>query len=226
MELKPFKYDILFSANVGSHIWRMNHEKSDFDIYSIFTFPSEDILLGRKTKNVFRQYGDVDEQLLEIGHFIKLLKECNINAVWTMLSPIVVNDPYGMYKELRYIVERNLSQLVYNSLNGLARSNIKKFIKKADRESAKYKKKLNIVARTLNFGIKLLRNCEYDFEPYSVEKEEDLNDLLVELERAKNFSCLPEKPNYPEEYNKWLLKIRFNNILTEELKRYAIHKRS
>lgn len=224
MELQPFKYRILFSANVGSHMWKMDHEKSDFDVLSVFVFPTEDILLGKKPNNKSRKYGNIDEQLMEVGHFIEQLKKCNINAIWCMLSPTEVFDPCGLYKELRYIVERNLSQLVFNSLNGLARSNMKKFVDKADHESAKYKKKSNIIARTLNFGIKLLRYAEYDFNPYHVDKEEDLHDMLLELERAKNFSCLPEKPNFPEEYDKFLLNIRYNNILINELKKYNTNK--
>ena len=80
----------------------------------------------------------------------------NVNYLWCVMSPIIVSSHRSSLKELRQIVVKNLVKNCYNSIRGMAKHNIYHFIEKGDMDSLLFKKKLNVIGRTLNFGINLL----------------------------------------------------------------------
>ena len=62
-------YEIAFSTNVGSHMWKMNHENSDTDVFECYFLPTREILMGRLPNSHFSQDKEnkVDTQVQEIS---------------------------------------------------------------------------------------------------------------------------------------------------------------
>ncbi|TFF90328.1 MAG: hypothetical protein EU548_03570 [Promethearchaeota archaeon] len=206
----------LFCTNVGSHIWKMNHKNSDIDLVSVYMMDSKNFLLGKQVRGKQKKDGDIDLVIYEIGHVIHHLLKGNCNFLWCVMSPIVVRKYRNALNELREVVANNLAKNCYNSINGLAKHNIYHYIEKGDRQSLLHKKKLNVIGRTLKFGINLLTWGKCMFQKVDIENEEELYLLKEQLNKAYMYSTLPEKPN-KEPFEKYLIRWRLKKMREDEM---------
>lgn len=216
----------LFTTVIGSHMWGMEHPDSDLDYAIIYIADSKDILLGKHIRGKQVQDDFVDRTYYELGHFISNLLKGNCNFMWAVMSPIIEYEYKTSLRELREITSRNLAKNCYNSISGLAKHNIYHFItgerhdktpkREIDRESLLYKKKLNVIGRTLKFGINLLTWEKCLFEKVNIKNEEELWDLKNKLNEAYKNSTLPEKPD-KEPFEKYLVKWRLHKMKKEGL---------
>jgi len=85
-----------------------------------------------------------------------------------------------------------------------------------DPKSNIYKKKLNVIGRTLQFGINLLVWGKCMFEKVDIKKPEELWELKNQLNGAYKNSHLPEKPD-PGPFEKYLIKWRLHKLQKDGL---------
>ena len=228
---------VLFRTIVGSHMWGQHHSESDTDLFKCYVFDSRSFLLGnRHDGGHHSEDKEKNEETTsyEIGHVIRQLQKGNVNFLWGVMSPKVAlfntNINPNVW-DLRKIVLDNLSKNYVHSIRGFAMHNLKHWFglkvnkvlcmdgftryyvekKKEPRllpKDKKYYKILNTCARTLDFGIKLLRDGKVDFEnPMGAVRPYNILHLLDKLEIAYEGSKLPERPN-KESFEDFLLDIR------------------
>jgi len=227
---------ILFRTIVGSHMWGQHHSQSDTDYFECYVVDTRSILLGDRYNRGKKTKGDNwEKDSFEIGHVIEMLLKGNVNFLWGVMSPkidlVTTNIDPNMW-DLRKIVRDNLSKATMHSIKGFAVHNLwhwfglkvdkevnhitgetRFFVKdtkppRLNKTDKKYWKILNTCARTLDFGIKLLRNGVLDFDnPKGAKHPNAILSLLGELETAYKESNLPEKPD-PEPFEKFLISIR------------------
>ena len=205
----------LFRTNIGSHMWKMNHEGSDEDIGIVYMMDSRDLLLGKYPKG--KQQHDVNNQDLvyyELSTVIEQLLKGNVNFLWLTMSPVIVSEYRNALKELREVVATNLSKQSYHSIAGIAKHNIYHFIQKGDRDSAIYKKKLNLIGRTLKFGINLLTWGKCMYQKVDIQNEAELLELKTQLDQSYQSSTLPETPD-PKPFEQYLIRWRLKYLQQE-----------
>ena len=218
-------------------MWNQQHESSDTDYFKVYIFDSRSFLLGnRHDGGHHSEDKEKNKEVVsyEIGHVIRELQKGNVNFLWGVLSSKLVFAK-NEYWELRNIILNNLSKNYVHSIRGFAMHNLwhwyglkldKKinidnetvyYIKKTKEArlasgKKKYWKILNTCARTIDFGIKLLRNSEINFtDSRSATNTQEIISMLGELEQAYKESELPKKPN-PEQFETFLLNLRLDNL--------------
>ena len=211
----------LFETIIGSHIWQMNHEQSDTDIFRCTLADTKDILLGKEPKNEFTRFDKIDLQISELSTVINQLKVCNFNYLVAVHSPIVRFSNYNILEKLKDISERGISKQAYDSIHGLALQNYKKYIESGIDNSPK---RCAVINRTLMFGIKLLLYGKLEFTPVDLKSANSgkLQVLMSELDNAKTISPLPDKcpQDIAYEYDEFLLRIRENDIIRRHFDKY------
>jgi len=216
----------LFTTIVGSHMWGMERSDSDIDYATIYVANSKDILLNKQIRGKQIQNDKVDETYYELGHFISNLLKGNVNFLWAVMSPLVENEYKTSLRELREITSINIAKNCFYSINGLAKHNIYHFItgtkkwtsknREIDRESLLYKKKLNVIGRTLKFGINLLTWEKCLFEKVNIETEDELWELKNQLTEAYKNSMLKEEPD-KKSFETYVIKWRLHKMKKEGL---------
>lgn len=201
----------LFKSIVGSHMWGMNRPDSDIDYNTVWLAPSVDILLGKQIKGKFVQENKIDTTYYELGDVVNQLIKGNVNYIWMVASPVVEFEHDSSKRALYQIFVENMSKAPYHSIMGMSKHNLYHFIERGDRESALYKKKLNVIGRTLQFGINMLLYEKILFEKTQIKTREELDLLVIRLNEAYKGSILPENPN-PEPFHKYLLKWRMYDL--------------
>jgi hypothetical protein len=188
----------------------MNHEGSDYDYFICYVASSKDILLGTKnaTKSEFINYDekDVDESWHEIGTLVDGL----IDGNWNYLLGVLAIKIYGGedYEWLLDFVKNHPAKNFYHAINGMALQNYKKYIVNGKDASPERIKK---IVRTIEFGIKYLKDGTIDFRPGIETTPEGILKDLDDLEKAYDSSSLPL--SIPEkELKEWMLKIRLKNL--------------
>ena len=206
--------NILFKTNVGSHMWGMNHAKSDVDIINVYQQDTKEILSGypidiaRPPKTVEHDGKEYDHQFMEIGHLINLLLKGNPNAIWAVTSPIIIQDSQ-ILEDLKGIVHSNLSKASYMPIRGMAKS---QYLDQEKRKGAKNltnpNKAFKATLRTLAFGIELLNTGRLKYLPiqYNV-MDAEIAAAFLTLDNAYASSKLPEKPN-EQVFRQFLYEIR------------------
>jgi predicted nucleotidyltransferase len=221
--LKLHHKQSLFVSNVGSHMWQMNHSKSDIDLFNCFKYDNYSILSGIKKPKSF-QYNDtpewewkyhatrVDEVQHEIGILIQQLLKSNVNFLWGVMSPIPIScHPHFQLKRLQTIIKDNLSKQVYHSIHGLAVHNFKHYLNDAFpplEKDEKLMKKARIIMRTLNFGINLLLEEEFLFESIGYTTKDIIENMIDALDTAFFESNLPAKIPNPDQFYDFLYDTR------------------
>ena len=232
----------LFKTNIGSHMWKMNHENSDIDIAVIYLMDSRDWMLGKIPKGKQIQTGEYDYTYYELEHVINHLLKGNCNYLWAVMSPLIDYGYRTAIRDLRQIVSTNLAKNCFFSINGLSKHNIYHYITgektteidigylterkmsrktkapiyEIDTNSKIYKKKLNVIGRTILFGINLLVWGKCMFEKVNVENVEDLWALKNKLNESFKNSHLPEKPD-PKPFEDYLIKWRIKKMKMDGL---------
>lgn len=203
---KPYK--ILFETVIGSHAWKMNTLDSDLDVFKCYISSTRDILLGAIPKNYFESGDKIDVQTGEIGRVVEGLIKNNFNYLIAVHSPIVRSD-CGILNSLRTLSIMNLSKQAYNSIHGLATQNYRKYIEGNPNVSQKH---CDTIARSLHFGITLLREGKIVFAPSFGNTPETIKSLLDDLDKAKDESVLPNKAEHTKELEDFLVQIRIKNL--------------
>jgi len=209
------EHPILWSTEVGSKMWRMDHAGSDSDVFSAYQVPTVDILSGRNAGNgahfSHRPEIGVDIQNHEVGLWIARLIEGNVNYVWGVLSPIVIKDSDDL-RRLYHIVRSQASKKTIDSIVGLANSSVRDGRKHPQRLT----KRLGIAIRTLRFGVAWLEG-RFDplelFQPVAPEERtsETLLDAYTAIPGAEARSTLPGRPD-PEPFRSYLLDLRLRDL--------------
>ncbi len=204
---------------VGSHMWKMDRPDSDIDYFIIYLEDTRNVFLKRfpKKKAVHNLETNEDFAYHELGFVVEGLKKYNTNLLWGVMSPLKPEfEKNNAIKQLQQIVKRNLTKHIYRSVHGMVKNMVKDVITNGDRESALYKKKLNIAGRTLKFGINILTHNIFLFESVDIKSKEELDVLTRELNDAYNTTTLPEIPANIKEYDDFLVKWRLKALKEEE----------
>lgn len=212
---------ILYISCVGSHMWGMESKESDIDLVMIYIVPTKRILRGEKFPATIRQEmaargGEIYDTLgWEIGHLIDLLIKGNVNAIWYATSPLVIM-PSALQEELSAIVQANLCRESYHSIKGMAESQIKSETGQLKLSGAGLVKRpgkgYRTALRTINFGIKLLREARISYEPVMHDPAlEELKEGMNQLDEAYGQSMLPDLPD-EDQFRDFLLRQRLKEM--------------
>ena len=212
---------ILYISCVGSHMWGMESKESDIDLVMIYIVPTKRILRGEKFPATIRQEmaarggGIYDTLGWEIGHLIDLLIKGNVNAIWYATSPLVIM-PSALQEELSAIVQANLCRESYHSIKGMAESQIKSETGQLKLSGAGLVKRpgkgYRTALRTINFGIKLLREARISYEPVMHDPAlEELKEGMNQLDEAYRQSMLPDLPD-EDQFRDFLLRQRLKEM--------------
>jgi hypothetical protein len=205
----------LFINCVGSHMWGMENEESDIDLVMIYIAPTRSILRGERIRSTIRQEvvargGEVYDTLgWEIGHLINQLIKGNVNAVWYVTSPLHVK-PSPTQEELSRLVQANLCRETYQSIKGMAESQIKS--ETGAGASRKPGKGYRTALRTINFGIALLSEARICFAPVlHTPKAGEVSEKMKQLEEAYESSRLPDLPD-EDAFRDYLMRLRLLDL--------------
>jgi hypothetical protein len=203
----------LFISCVGSHMWGMENEESDIDLVMIYIAPTRSILRGERIPSTIRQEiaargGEVYDTLgWEIGHLINQLIKGNVNAIWYVTSPLHVK-PSPIQEELSRLVQANLSRETYQSIKGMAESQIKSETGGSKKPGKGYRTAL----RTINFGIALLSEARICFAPVlHTPKAGEVSEKMRQLEEAYESSRLPDLPD-EDAFRDYLMRLRMLDL--------------
>lgn len=199
---------ILFKTIVGSHVWNMDTYESDIDEFHAYIVPTTDILSGLCRDNSHFSTVGNDISSHEIGKIINHLIKGNINFITGVASDFVLCDRKNFRFDLFDILQENISQECYNSINGIAVSNYNKYILR--RYEVNNTKRINQILRNLNFGINLLNTGEIKFEKFTGTVK-DIKPMIEELKIAKENSKLPEKSD-PLPFRNYLKDLRIAEL--------------
>ena len=215
-EIESMGMETLFISCVGSHMWGMQSPESDIDLVMIYTAPTKSILRGERIPPTIRQEiaawgGEVYDTLgWEIGHLINQLIKGNVNAIWYVTSPLIIK-PSPVQEELSALVQANLCRETYQSIKGMAESQIKSECGEAKKPGKGYRTAL----RTLNFGITLLKESRICFAPVLHTPEAgEVMEKMSQLHEAYAASCLPDLPD-EEAYRDYLMRLRMKDLASD-----------
>lgn len=203
---------LLSVTNIGSHMWKMQHENSDVDLGMIYVTSTSELLKGIAfTDSKQYKIEDEDWTVHEVGKVVEMLIKGNVNYVWIVTSPLNVLDTKYSIK-LKEIYESNMSANIYHSIRGLAKKNFKKYLVNgnlAEGEGlAKIEKKRKIIVRTLKFGINVLNGNGLQYETITEELDNaKVLKYMEELDKAYENTKLQEKP-VEEPYRDFLEDVR------------------
>lgn len=213
---------ILFETITGSHLWKMDDQDSDIDLFQVYIAPTKDILKGigslksrhtisESKLNSLHNYsfnGRIDTTSHEIEHVINQLVKGNINFLIGILSPLVIK-PSAWLGRLRVLVALNKNKLCYHSIRGLAVHNYEKYIKSGKDTSVDRCMK---IGRYLNFGYTLFTTGEYEFQPSSFSAHPfEIENWINKLDIAYSSSTLPTSVN-EEGFRNLLLELRLEYL--------------
>lgn len=214
----------IYGGMVGSHIWQMAHKGSDQDEFWFYVANTREFLRGTAdTKSYFEakwQGTNRDVHVHEAGKVVTQLLSGNINFVLGVCSPRPLYETEQSHA-LKRITLNNLSTKSWYSINGMCKSQLKKYASIPVKDQAKRWPKL---VRAIQFGVHLFEKGELKFEPAdkSSYSYDEVEERLKELEAAKENSILPDEPN-EEPFRGWLERVRLEwleDIKLEELGAY------
>lgn len=204
--------NILFSTIIGSHVWNMNTEMSDTDIFEAYIAPTEDILKGiANTKSKFLQKDRVDITQHEIGKIVNQLLKGNVNFIIGVMSPIIEKDSLELY-QLKHIVKETISKNCYGSIHGMAQHNFGKYIVSGKDTS---ERRCNKILRVLRFGKRILNGEGIAFEKVENGTRKKIEEAMIVLDEAFDNSLLPDKPD-EKPFRDWLYQVRLDEWRDEK----------
>lgn len=206
--------DILFRTEVGSNMWGMKRPDSDVDEMVIYRQDTKEILSGyaveqaRPQKMTVKNGVEWDTQYMEIGHLINLLIKGNTNALWTVTSPVILEDSH-ILEDLKYLVYASgLTKASYQSIRGIAHSQFLDDERRKNSPKMFPGKSLKTAMRSLVFGINLMNTGTLKYLPIQVDvTKEEVQDAFLRFDDAYAKSKLPEKPDEAE-FRKFLYGVR------------------
>lgn len=205
-------HEILFKTNVGSHMWKMNNEDSDLDVFECYILETREILKGRVPTSHFTQdiENKIDTQRQEISKVTSEIIKSNLNYIGYIFSPIVL-EGNEFLERYRILARRVISKQVYFSVRGMAYHNYRKY---HDEVGDKLdERKWNKIVRVLKFGTTLMRTGEIEFSPITGCSIDCYDYWLNALDDAKEIGELQYEPNEEDVNNLW------NFVIDERIKR-------
>jgi len=197
-------------------MWGMQNEESDIDLVMIYIAPTRSILRGERIPSTIRQEiaargGEIYDTLgWEIGHLINQLIKGNVNAIWYATSPLHVKTS-PIHEELSSLVQANLCRETYQSIKGMAESQIKSETGASRKPGKGYRTAL----RTINFGIALLTEARVRFAPVLHTPEAgEVSEKMQQLVEAYESSRLPDLPD-ENAFREFLLRRRMEDMAGE-----------
>lgn len=201
--------DCLFVTEVGSRMWGMADETSDYDLFCCYNTPAKEYLSTgefEKTKphkNFIEDSKEYDIQYMEIGHLVKLLMKGNVNAMWAVCSPIV-HKRDKVLETLKDLALQNISLQSYASINGMATSQFMDAQKRITVRSPQ--KSLKACIRTLNFGCNLFAGGGVYFDGAYLNSYENITETMCKQEfdrfdKIYNGSAIKKEPRYDQFYD-------------------------
>jgi len=184
--------NILFRTVVGAHIWKMEHEGSDLDLFEVYQAHTIDILAGTANlKSTFevKKGENVDRASHELQTVVAQLLKGNVNFTFGVMSPIVKASG-GIHEELKYLIEKHPYKNLYHSIRGMSVHNYKLYQKEGKLENPK---KVNGVLRVLQLGIYYLETGKLYFNPYYNGHHSEIEPAIKRLDEAYEASTLEEK---------------------------------
>jgi hypothetical protein len=211
-EIADNRMKTLFISCVGSHMWGMQNEESDIDLVMIYIVPTRVLLRGERIlptvrQEIAAQKGEIYDTLgWEVGHLINQLIKGNVNAIWYVTSPLVIK-PSIIQEELSALVQANLCKKTYCSIKGMAESQIK-----SEEKPKIAGKGYRTALRTINFGLKLLREGRISFAPVlHTPGAREVMERMSQLEEAYEASLLPDLPD-EEAFRDFLMRLRMADM--------------
>jgi predicted nucleotidyltransferase len=180
----------LFKTVVGAHIWHMEHEGSDTDIFECYQTPTIDLLRGKGGIRSFfepHQTGNRDIAQHELQTVVNQLLKGNLNFVLGVMSPIRECSS-DTHIQLIDLFLKHPPKNLYHSLRGMAIHNVKLYQDELDYRT----KKVNTILRILRLGIAYLTSGDLKFEPYYGTRSE-IDSNIKALDEAYKVSALEEK---------------------------------
>jgi hypothetical protein len=151
---------------------------------------------------------EYDFGYLEIGHFCGLLKKGNVNALWALLSPIVVYQKPVM-TVLRDIIQQVHTSDIVPSGIGMTISQLYDVEKRAEVKPPM--KSLKTAYRTIQFVYNHLNSGTWRFDPvtWDVSKEdiENLIDGAKDMELNGKYEHMPS-----DAIEQWIYQLRVINV--------------
>jgi predicted nucleotidyltransferase len=201
-------------------MWKMESPESDFDLFTAYQAPTQDILIGRNY-NISKHTQSTKDGVLydvqehEINKIVHQIQKNNWNFVSGVLSPIVIMNTIGKELDaLKDYTRLNLSKQIYHSIHGLAQHNFAKYIQT---EKDYNEKRCTNIARTVKMGIKYLNDGVVEFDPVYHCSKEEIPKLIEVLDVAYKASPQPEKPLRPDLLDDWLLDMRIQDEFIQKL---------
>lgn len=145
-----------------------------------------------------------------MGVVISQLLKGNVNYLWGVLSPIVIESSREL-ERLRDITRRGIAKNCSYSIRGLAYHNYHEHVEPYALPSDQLTKKCNTIVRTLKFGIGILEGRGFQFEPVPDMTPQNVVYHIERLEEAMVETSLPDTPPNEDEFREYLLGIRLNN---------------
>jgi len=213
----PKGHTLLWKTEIGSGMW--GTKRNDLDLMSVYIVDTHKILRGENIRITMphrkyrdeTKYGniDVEEQAQEIGHLVNKLIDGNVNAIWSICSPEIVEESYPeILSDLKKITLNNLSKMSYHSIKGMCMSQYNDNVKRA--AVMPPGKAFRGALRVANFGIALLSKGKLEFVGVDKEympTEDEVIRSIMKLDEAYEKSTLREKPN-EDEFRDFLYHVR------------------
>jgi predicted nucleotidyltransferase len=204
--------EILFKTNVGSHMWKMNNENSDTDLFECYIMPTTEVLKGKISRAHFIQDKEnrIDIQSHEISKVTSEIIKSNINYIGYVFSPIVL-EGQKFLERYRQLAVKVISKRVYDSIHGLAIHNYKKY--QTDFSVTRWNK----IIRVMRFGINLMDLQKIEFEPFENGSADVYKISMELLDYYKKNGNLQEEPLEEDVENLW------DFVVNERIKRLKIN---
>jgi len=203
----------LWKTQIGSHLWKMNHEGSDNDYFTVHIVPSEDILNGSITKlssKVMKIEGD-DFVSHEVGKVVDEIIKGNVNFLTGIMSNIIVYDRSCYLYELRDLIkEYGQTKACVHSIKGIAMGNYTRYVL-GNENNPTINKRCGIINRSLLFSINLLSGEGFKFVPVINTTPDDVCYMFEVFERAIETSNLFENTP-PKPFRDWLYNLRLDEL--------------
>lgn len=221
--------NMILKTLVGSRAHGLHNDDSDYDYRGVFVQSTSELLsLNNKVRTTNWIEGKEDNTSYELSHFLSLACRSNPAVLEVLVSPVIEETQEG--RELRELFPYVWnSHDVFNSFYGYSHNQKKKFVDNKDDRAKKY---AVAAIRNMQLGIELLQNgtmtvlvgCSdlYRFL-LSIRAGEVtygciLDHMLMCEENLKSaYNNNKHKMTDFDKVNEFLLNVRRNNLLMEDL---------
>ena len=213
----------LLVSVVGSRMWQMEHEGSDWDIFIVINEPLENMLnINYRSINKEFKYEldgvELDIKIKEIKDVLKQLYKNNPNFIFGILSDnVIYESDVELMRELRAIIYKNINYQIFPPLKGMINHHYQKyFINKTHDKSGKKETIIRKIAwlyrmlsqkNIIGFDYILpphfdfLMNCNGDVKDLKLEE-------IVELINKIEIPDWSKVENEINDFNRFLLKLK------------------